>query len=189
MSDWLDIAGSFVIGGIVLLTFANLNLSITVGAAENLYSGVVQGEVTSAADLIEHDLYKIGYRCSGNKIEIADSNEIKFYSDIDNDGVLDEINYVLGDAESFTETGNPNDCLLTREKNEEKPGAFIPVVDFKFTYYDSLGQKIDYTLLSSQAERDKIKTIKIRMKCETADMIDNHYEAVEWEKTIKPKNI
>ncbi len=63
------------------------------------------------------------------------------------------------------------------------------MVDFKLTYYDSLGQKIDYTLLSSQSERDKIKTLRISMKCESSDMIDGHYEAVEWEKTIKPKNI
>jgi hypothetical protein len=189
MSDWLDIAGSLVIGGLVILIFANLNLTISASASENLYSGIMQRGLTSAVDLIEHDIYKIGYRCSGNKIEVADSNEIKFYCDIDNDGVAEEINYFLGDAESFTETGNPNDCLLTREKNEEKPGASIPVVDFKLIYYDSLGQEIDYTLLSSQAERDKIKTLRIRMKCESADMIDNHYEAVEWEKTIKPKNI
>jgi hypothetical protein len=63
------------------------------------------------------------------------------------------------------------------------------VVNFKLTYYDSLGQEIDYALLSIQSERDKIKTLKIRMKCESSDMIDDHYESVEWEKTIKPKNI
>ncbi len=189
MSDWLDVAGSFVIGGIVILIFANLNLSISIGASENLYSGIVQGGLTSAADLMEYDFYKIGYRNSGNKIEIADSNEIKFNSDIDNDGVPDELHYFLGDAKTFTETSNPNDFLLTREKNKEKPAASIPVVDFKLIYYDSLGQKIDYTLLSSQSERDKIKTLRVRMKCESADMIDDHYEAVEWEKTIKPKNI
>ena len=189
MSDWLDVAGSFVIGGIVILIFANLNLSISTSASENLYSGIVQGGLTSAADLIEYDFYKIGYRNTGNKIEIADSNEIKFYSDINNDGASDEIHYFLGDAESFTETNNPNDFLLTREKNEEIPVASIPVVDFKLTYFDSLGQKIDYTLLSSQSERDKIRTLRIRMKCESADMIDDHYEAVEWEKTIRPKNI
>ena len=189
MSDWLDVVGSFVIGGMVILIFANLNISISVAASENLFSGIVQGGLTSATDLIEYDFYKIGYRNSGNNIEIADSNEIKFYSDIDNDGVTDELHYFLGDAKTFTETSNPNDFLLTREKNEEIPAASIPVVDFKLTYYDSLGQKIDYTLLSSQSERDKIKTLRVRMKCESADMIDDHYEAVEWEKTIKPKNI
>jgi hypothetical protein len=189
MSDWLDVAGSFVIGALVILVFVNLNLTISASASENLSSRIMQGGLTSTVELIEHDLYKIGYRCSGNKIEVADSNQIKFYCDTDNDGVAEGINYFLGDVESLTETGNPNDCLLTREKNEEKPGASIPVVEFKLIYYDSLGQQIDYTLLSSQAERDKIRTLRIRMKCESADMIDNKYDAVEWEKTIKPKNI
>jgi hypothetical protein len=189
MSDWLDVVGSIVIGGIVILILANVNLSISAAASENLFSGIVQRGLTSAVDLIEYDFYKIGYRSSGNKIEIADSNEIKFYSDIDNDGVSDELHYFLGDAESLTGTSNPNDFLLTREKNEETPAASIPVVDFRLTYFDSLGQKIDYNLLSSQSERDKIKTLRIKMKCESADMIDDHYEAVEWEKTIKPKNI
>ena len=189
MSDWLDVVGSFVVGGFVILIFINLNFSISASATENLYSRIVQGGLTSAIDLIEYDFYKIGYRNSGNKIEIADSNEIKFYSDIDNDGVLDELHYFVGDSTTFTGTSNPNDFLLTREKNNENPAASIPVVDFKLTYFDSLGQKIDYTLLSSQSERDKIKTLRIRMKCESADMIDDHYEAVEWEKTIKPKNI
>ena len=189
MSDWLDILGSTVIGGIVILIFANLNLSISTASAENLYSGIVQRGLTSATDLIEFDFYKIGYRSSGNKIEIADSNEIKFYSDIDNDGISDELHYFVSDAKKFTETSNPNDFLLTREKNKEEPAASIPVVEFKLTYYDSLGQKIDYALLSSQDERDKIKTLRIRMQFESADMIYDHYEAVEWEKTIKPKNI
>ncbi len=178
MSDWLDIVGSFIVGGIVILILANLNFSISAAASENLYSGIVQRGLTSAPDLIEYDFYKIGYRSSGNKIEIADSNEIKFYSDIDNDGVSDKLHYFVGDAKSFTETSNPNDFLLTREKNKEKPAASIPVVEFKLTYYDSLGQKIDYALLSSQSERDKIKTLRIRMQCESADMIYDHYEAV-----------
>ncbi len=189
MSDWLDVVGSFIVGGIVILILANINISISTAAADNLYAGVMQRGLTSAIDLIDHDFYKIGYRIPGSNIIIADSNEIKFYSDIDNDGVPDEIHYFLGDEKSFTETSNPKDFLVFREKNNEKPGASIPVVDFKLTYFDSLGQKIDYTLLSSQSARDKIKTIRIRMKCESADMIDDHYEAVEWEKTIRPKNI
>jgi len=189
MSNWLDVVGSFVIGTIVILILANLNFSINTSASENLYSGIVQRGLTSATDLIEYDLYKIGYRISGNKIEIADSNEIKFNSDIDNDGVPDELHYFVSDAKFLKETSNPNDYLLSREKNKEKPAASIPVVDFKLTYYDSLGQKIDYALLSNQSDRDRIKTLSVRMECESSDMIEDHYEAVEWEKIIKPKNI
>ena len=189
MSDWLDIVGSIVIGGIVILILTNINISNSAAATDNLYAGVMQRELTSVADLIEHDFYKVGYRNPGSNIVIADSNGIKFYADIDNDGVPDEINYFRSTVESFAITSNPNDFLLSREKNKETPAASIPVVDFKLTYYDSLGQKIDYALLSSQPERDKIKTLRIRIKCESADMINDNYEAVEWEKTIKPKNI
>jgi hypothetical protein len=189
MSDWLDIVGSIVIGGIVILILTNINISNSAAAADNLSAGVMQRGLTSVADLIEHDFYKVGYRNPGSNIVIADSNGIKFYADIDNDGVPDEINYFRSNAESFAETSNPNDYEVTREKNNEIPATSIPVVDFKLTYYDSLGQKIDYALLSSQPERDKIKTLRIRIKCESADMINDNYEAVEWEKTIKPKNI
>jgi hypothetical protein len=189
MSNWLDIIGSFVVGSIVILILVNINFSISTAASENLYSGVLQRSIISAADLIEYDYYKIGFRNTGHNILVADSTEIKFYCDIDNNGAVDEIYYFIGDSKSFTETGNPNDFLLTRKKNKETPGASIPVVDFKLTYFDSLAQKIDYTLLKDQVGRDKIRTLRVRMECESPDMIDDHYEAVEWEKTIKPKNI
>jgi hypothetical protein len=189
MTDWLDMLGSFFVGGIVLLILTNINFSTNSAAAENLYAGIMQRSVTSATELIEYDFYKIGYRCSGSKIMIADSTEIKFYSDLGNTGVPDELHYFVGDTTSFPETSNPNDYLLTRKRNKENTPATIPVVDFKIIYFDSLGKKIDYTLLSNQSVRDKIKTVRIRIECESANMIEDHYEAVEWEKTIKPKNI
>ena len=189
MSNWLDIMGSFVVGSIVVLILFNLNISINAAASENLYSGIVQRNVTSAAELIEHDLYKIGFRISGDKITVADSNEIKFYTDINNDGLNDEIHYYSGNTNDLMSTYNPNDYLLTREKNKEKPAALIVVVDFKLTYFDSLAQIIDYTALQNQSERNKIRTVGVRLECETEEKIDDHYEAVEWEKKIKPKNI
>jgi hypothetical protein len=36
---------------------------------------------------------------------------------------------------------------------------------------------------------NKTKTVGVKLECETAEKIDDHFEAVEWEKTIKPKNI
>lgn len=189
MSNWLDVVGSFIIGGIAILILANLNFAVNSAASENLYSGIMQRNVTSAADLIDHDFYKIGYRFTGNKVVLADSNEVKFYSDIDNDGISDEIHYYVSDTKSLMETANPNDYILTRKKNNEKTTTSIAVVEFNLAYFDSLGQTLDYSSLKSQSERDRIRTIGVRMKCESAEMIDGKYEAVEWEKTIKPKNI
>ncbi|NNG28070.1 MAG: hypothetical protein HKM87_11120 [Ignavibacteriaceae bacterium] len=189
MSYWIDIVGSFVIAAIVTLILTNVNISVSNAATENLTSGLMQRRVTSATDLIEYDLYKIGYRTTSNKIAIADSNEIKFDSDIDNDGVTDEIHYVADNTNLLTNTSNPEDYLLTRTKNNMTPAASIVVVDFKLNYYDSLGQEMNYSSLTNQSERDKIKTIRVKMECESEEMIDGHYEAVEWMKKIKPKNI
>lgn len=189
MSNWLDVVGSFIVGGIAVLILTNLNFSINTAASENLYAGIMQRNLTSSVDLIEHDFYKIGYRYSSNKMVIADSNEVKFYGDVDNDGVSDKLHYFVGDPKSYTETHNPNDYIVTRKKNNESSTASIPVVEFKLFYFDSLGQIIDYTSLKNQLDRDKIRTVGVRMKCESAEMIDGKYEAVEWEKTIKPKNI
>jgi len=189
MNNWLDVIGSFVVGSVLLLILVNLNLSISTAASENLYSGIIQRSVTSAADLVEHDFYKIGYRVTGNKISIADSTEIKFFSDIDNDGNPDEIHYFCGDSTGFKDTENTSDYLVTRLLNNQKPGASIVVTDFKLAYFDSLGQNIDYTALKNQSSRNNIKTIGIQLECESAEKIDDKFEAVEWERTIKPKNI
>jgi len=189
MSDFIDLIGSFVVGSIVILIVANMNITINTAAAENLYSGVLQRNVTSTTDLIEHDLYKIGYRITGNKISVADSNQVKFWSDIDNDGTSDEIHYFCGDTTSLNGTTNPDDYLLMRIQNNQKPGTSISVVDFKVTYFDSLAKEIDYKSLVSQSSRDRIRSLRVRIKCETDGYVDDHFEAVEWEKTIKPKNI
>jgi hypothetical protein len=189
MAYWLDFIGSFFVGALVILILTNVNISVSSAASDNLYAGVTQRNVTAAADLIEHDLYKIGYRVTGDSFLMADSTEIKFYSDTNNDGTAEEIHYYCDDIKSMKDTQNPNDYILTREKNEEKPGASIAVVDFNLTYYDSLGQKLDYGLLKNQSEMNKIKSVRVRLTCETADKIDDHYEAVEWDKTLTPKNI
>ncbi|MHA2033205.1 MAG: hypothetical protein ACW99Q_27870 [Candidatus Kariarchaeaceae archaeon] len=189
MSDWIDIIGSFVIGSIVMLILTNLNISISTNASSNLYSNIVMRDIVSAADLIEHDLYKIGYRVNNDQITVADSNEIKFFSDIDNDGIVDEIYYKLSGVDELKKTSNPFDRILSRYKNEEDIPAKIIAVDFDLFYYDSLSQQISYADLKSETGRSRIETIKVRLETETSDKIVDKYESGEWEKIINPKNI
>ena len=189
MSIWLDLIGSYLIGGMILLILLNLNSTVSTAASENLHSGIMQRNVTSTADLIEHDIYKIGYRVAGAEFAIADSNEIKFSADVDDDGAADVIHYYCGDTTGLNGTNNPNDFLLIREINAQKPGAKTVVVDFNVTYFDSLSQQINFALLKTQAGMNQIKSIRIKLKCETEEKIDDHYEAAEWEKIMIPKNL
>lgn len=189
MSMWIDFIGSYIIGGIILLILFNVNSTISTAASENLHSGIMQRNVTSTADLIEHDIYKIGYRVAGADFAIADSNEIKFSADIDDNGTAEVIHYYCGDKTELNGTFNPNDFLLIREINAVEPGAKTAVVDFNVTYFDSLSQQINYNLLTTQAGMNQIRSLRIKLKCETEDKIDDHYEAAEWEKTMIPKNL
>lgn len=189
MSDWLDLIGSIAIGGLIILMVINLSLSVNEAATQNLYSSVTQRQVVSSAEVIEHDIYKIGYRVIGDVISKADSNEIRFLTDINNDGADDEIRYYLADTSSLNGTYNPDDKILWRELNDENSLTPFIVTELNFSYYDSLGQAIDYSSLADQSFRNKVKTIKVRVETETGELINGEYETFRWEKTIRPKNI
>lgn len=189
MSDWLDLVGSMVVGIIIILMVINLNMSANTAATQNLYSNVTQRQVVSSAEVIEHDIYKIGYRVSGDVISKADSNEIIFLSDIDNDGVNDEIRYYLADTSSLSGTYNPDDRILWRDLNSATSLTPFIVTELNFSYYDSLGQVIDYASLGNQSIRNNVKTIKVKIETQTGELINDNYETIQWEKTIRPKNI
>jgi hypothetical protein len=189
MQYWLDIVGSFLIGGLILLILVNLNLSMSNSAAENLNTNLSQGNLTTTTYVIEHDIYKIGYRVTGEKIVIADSAELKFYTDIDNNGTKDSIHYYLGDPSQMFFTFNPNDRLLYRVMNNEKPTSSIIVVDFNLSYYDSTGAIIDYTSLKNASVRGKVKTVTVSMGVESADPVEGEYQGAEWKKNIIAKNL
>ena len=189
MSYWLDLTGSYIIGGMVLLLLVNINISVSTAASENLNSSVLQRNVSGTSYFIEDDLYKAGLRATGNIFTIADSMEIKFYTDINNDGTLDEIHYICGNKNDLKTTENPNDFMLTRKLNNEKIGVSTRVSKFNLSYYDSSGQIIDYGLLKEKSYRNKINSIRINLSSESAEPIDGKYDGAEWKKTISPKNL
>lgn len=189
MSDWIDLIGSFAIGGLIVLMVINLNLSVNVAATQNLYSNVTQRQIVSSVEVIEHDIYKIGYRIASDVIEKADSNEIKFKTDIDNNGIDDKIRYYLTDPSSMSGTFNPDDKILWRELNDENSLTPFIVTELNFSYYDSLGQQLDYSSLGDQFYRNMIKIVKVRVETQTGELINDKYETIQWEKIIRPKNI
>jgi len=189
MQYWLDIVGSFLIGGLILLILVNLNLSMNTSAAENLNTNISQGNLVSTTYVIEHDIYKIGYRITGEKITVADSTELKFYTDIDNNGTKDSIHYYLGNTSEMFLTFNPKDRLLYRIMNNETASSSNIVVDFNLTFHDSLGAVINYASLKNASSRQKVKTITVSLFVEPAEPIDGIYQGAEWKKNLIAKNL
>jgi hypothetical protein len=190
MAYLLDILGSVIIAGMVVMILLTININTSTSSSALLFTTIEQRKITAATELIQYDFYKIGYLIPGEKIAIADSNEIKFYSDIDNDTEIDSVHYYLGNTTDLTYTSNPNDKPLYRQRNwQDSLLAEIPVVDFNLSYYDSIGNSLDYSSLTNSAGRDLIKSIKIKITVESDEMYADEYRTSEWKKKISPKNL
>ena len=187
MVTLLDILGSFVIGGMVLLAVITLGTDMSGSAERMTYDLVVQENMVELAREVEYDFYKIGYGdTTGAPIRIADSTSIKFMADIDNDGSLDSVRYFLGLPDELTSTPNPNDRMLYRVLNAETPKTSnMGVVGFDLTYYDASG--IVTAVLAD------IRAIRVRLDVESsfpyADTTFVKYAGLHWEEYIAPRNI
>lgn len=152
----LDILGSTIIGGMLLVILMRMNDS----AVENnyLYSGerIVQQNLVEVVRLLEYDLRKIGYCYNwqalpnpATAIIYADSNRISYLTDIVTtgypygDGNIDTMHYFVGDTTELTVTPNPFDKLLYRVVNSNTTaGSNLGITQFKLTYYDASGTEI-----------------------------------------------
>ena len=190
MGYLLDIVGSFIIAGMVVMILLAVNINNNASSNAILFTTIEQQKIADVSELIEYDFYKLGYRVSGEKIAIADSNEIKFYTDIDDNDVTDSIYYYLGELSDMESTPNPNDRLLYRNRNnEDSVSTNYPVVDFNLTYFDSIGNTLDYASLVKSEERALIKSIMIEIRVESGELYDDEYRISAWKKKISPKNL
>lgn len=183
----LDILGSMIIGGMVLLAVITLNTDMTDSSERMTHDLVVQENMMELAREVEYDFYKIGYRDStGSPITAADSTSITFRGDIDDDGSLDSVRYYLGPVGELSSTPNPNDRMLYRVFNAETPrSSNMGVVGCRFTYYDASDSVT--TVLAN------IRGIRIALDVESpypySDTTFATYAGQHWRAFIVPMNI
>lgn len=173
-----------IIGGILLLTLYRLNDS----TVENMFSNsgelIVQQNIVETVLLLEHDFRKIGF-CNDwqkipvptNSILVADSNGIKFLTDVNSDGNVDSLHYYLGDTSELNQTQNPRDRLLYRVENNATPdGSNLGITQFEITYFNSLGDTLSFPI----QQTGEIYTIQIDITAENTSAYNDVYTAVFW---------
>lgn len=151
----IDILGSMVIGGMLLLILFQMNDHATQNTYNFTGELAAQQNMVTTVEVLEYDFRKIGY-CENplalpdpeeNAILYADTSDIKFltdimippYNDPHGDGILDTIEYQLGPTSELTGTPNPNDRMLYRIVNGVKKGVNLGITEFYIKYYrDSL---------------------------------------------------
>jgi len=189
-STIIDIVGSIIIGGTLMLILWRLNDAAT----ENTYnySGELslQQNLATVAMVIEYDFRKIGYCADWNKIPdptksivLADSNKIKFLTDVatpgdpEGDGIVDTMYYYLGPASELTATENPRDRMLYRVVNSETPiGSNMGVTQFKMVYFNALGDTIGFPITVP----GEIASMEINVTVENIAAYDQKYSSAFW---------
>jgi hypothetical protein len=195
MAILLDLFGSTFIAGMLLLLVVKLNLFAT---NSNYYSDnelKLQQNAKTLAEIINHDLRKIGYNHNGTAIITASPKNIKFFADMDapgtfGNGTVDVVEYVLGDSTQASGTSNTRDKVLYRIINntDSLGGPSLGLVDLRFSYLNSQG--------IPTASLDSIRYVKAEFWVEPYEPVTNMVTGKQdstvftyWELTINPRNI
>jgi len=183
-STLIDIVGSMVIGGMLMLILFRLQDNATKNSYNYGGEAIVQQNLVEVVQLIEHDFRKIGYCRDWSQIPdpskailTADSTSISYLTDLDDDGTVDSLRYFLGPKSELTETPNPNDRMLYRVENGETPiSANLGVTQFSLEFYDALSNKLDFPIENP----GQIYTMRIDLKVENTSAYDQEYTSAFW---------
>ncbi|MGE5680536.1 MAG: hypothetical protein ACM34K_06595 [Bacillota bacterium] len=183
MNAILDIIGSTLIGGTILLLIIRLNTSISDSMTDKTLSYQSQSNLASIVRIMDKDFKKIGLGVSDSiKIRTADSSRITFLYDKGNNGTIDSMTYYLSPVSSAGGTSNPKDRLLYRTiNNDPARTSSLGVTKFKILYFDASGKLTAY--------RSKISYFKVALNVESIYANNNSYGGAYWEKIYKPKNL
>ena len=166
----LDLIGSSLVFGLLLLMTIRMNAS----NSENIQSFrgdlLVQQNLVTLTSMLEYDFRKLGYCKDPTKIPDpskailqADSNKIRFLTDLDNNGILDSLSYYIGPTSEADATPNPNDRLFYRVENSNTArGVNLGVVKFDLRYFGALKDTLPFPI----ANRGLIQTMQITIQCE-----------------------
>jgi hypothetical protein len=189
----LDIAGSMIIGGTLMMIVMRLSDASTEKTYNNSGELTVQQNLLTLAEMIEFDFRKIGY-CntwnavvdprtnqpfvSSQAIYFANQSSISFYTDLyPYNGNLDSLRYYLGPTSECSSTPNPRDRILYRVENGNAPVASnLGVTDFHMIYYDVNNDTIPTPVLN----RGLIKSIEINITVENVAAYDEKYTNAFW---------
>ncbi len=188
-----DVVCSVVIGGIILMMLFVFNGNVAESGASQTIKLMTQTNLTAFTDLMEFEFRKMGYRVSNNIILFADSLNIIFRSDVDNNGVIDTIQYYL-DIINPSGFENKNTRILYRKINNGTPEKInLGITRFRINYQNNQGQPFTIFPVPTPS---LIKSLTVALSIEsTVPFIESSMKylkfnpGVYWERTMKPKNL
>ncbi|MDA3861872.1 MAG: hypothetical protein PF445_11680 [Melioribacteraceae bacterium] len=189
-STIIDILGSIMIGGMLLLILLRLNDAAVSNSFQ--YNGelIIQKNLVEVVSLLEFDLRKIGYCADwtalpnpSKAILSVDTNSITYLTDVptmdspNGDGVVDTLKYYLGPASELANTPNPNDRMLYRQVNGGASlGSNLGVTKFEFKFFNPFGAEIPFPI----SVPGEIQSMQIDIAIEDIAAYNEQYRRVFW---------
>jgi len=183
MSIMLDVLGSFIVAGLLLMAVISTNAHFSQYTMESTMDLSAQESLVELSSILQYDLRKIGYRVLNPQFAIIamDSTSLAFWGDIDNDGLIDSVAYTLGDPDQMGGTSNPNDRRLYRRVGENVVGGSLGLTNFRLRYFDLYGLETTFTEL--------VKGIEVSLEVESSFPLDSTYSHTSWKGVVYPMNL
>ncbi len=192
-STVLDLLGSAIIFGVLMLTVGRVQVNLNSTMYYNTYMYMTQNYALELSKMIEFDFTKMGYRVPAGTAQIdeADTNKITFrYQFPRTNGTVRLVRYQVGEADESSE--NPRDFILYRTEGTSTVAHKLGLTEFRLTYYDSTYRQLT-TPLTTQQRIDSIYAIRVYYRVESLSPIimpdGSQYISVIWEKLIHPRNL
>lgn len=189
MSSWLDLAASFILGIAVVFLLMNVNIQIQSSTNEKLMNNITQLNSSSDFKTFDHIFYKIGNNVAEETFALTDSTKIIFNGDYDDNNEIDTLSVYTGAKSQLTWTQNPDDYPVFYKINSGSPILIAWVTAFKFTYLDTLGKAISFSLLMDSLAREAIRIVQIDSRSQSAFPLEGRYQSVDNRKLYFPKNL
>lgn len=192
MGVMIDIIGSTIIRGAIILVILNLNVSLNNALSEKTARAAVKQKTVVPAQIITDDIRLAGFGPTTSKVfAIAKSDEAQFSADLDGDSAAETVHYYLGPPPA----GSTHRALYRAVSsiNGGTPFELARDVDsLIFIYY-----KVDGTSAGTGLNIDNIKSIYVKLVIESNAMVSEgigagntpQYVKAYWERHLFPQNL
>lgn len=181
MGSHLDIIGSFILAGLLMVSFAVFMGDRQAGELEANNQVMAQTSMSDVSSLMLFDIRKAGYRVpvGTNPFKICEPNRLSFLGDIDNNGTVDTVTYRF--ATPVTTTPNPADSLLYRTVNGASDnGIDMGLTGLNFRYY-TVGDSLTTDIA-------KVKRLTVEFRVQSRFPVNDEYQETYSYVRISPRN-
>lgn len=190
----IGITTSFIIGGLLLLSILHMNITVSNNSMQTTMQMTSKNYTKAISETISADVQRMGFQVSGEEIRDvilkAESDEIQFKTDLNDDGSVETITWEMT-SDEFSKSSNPNDYELVRTGPVKAGGpvdakSVFPVVSFEVTYFDTRNQP---TSTIEDIDQIGIEIVTESPEAVTINGGNKNYGRSFWQRTFVPPSL